>query len=60
MPCPVRFGDLIDGLGSTMFSEFDQTAFMNMSAADQAANMQAKRASRVARFGSENVQSAKF
>ncbi|CAE7517987.1 ABCB5 [Symbiodinium sp. CCMP2592] len=36
-----RFGDLIDGLGSTMFAEFDTTAFVNMSAADQASMMEA-------------------
>ncbi|CAE7372180.1 ABCB1 [Symbiodinium necroappetens] len=36
-----RFGDLIDGLGSTMFAEFDTTSFMNMSAADQASMMEA-------------------
>ena len=36
-----RFGDLIDGLGSTMFAEFDTASFMNMSAADQASMMEA-------------------
>ena len=36
----LMFGDLIDGLGSTMFVEFDTTSFMNMSAADQASMME--------------------
>eukprot|EP00439_Symbiodinium_sp_Y106_P013760 s4873_g1.t5 len=37
----LMFGDLIDGLGSTMFAEVDTTAFVNMSAADQASMMEA-------------------
>ena len=38
---PERFGDLIDGLGSTMFTDFDTAAFANMTMAEQASAMEA-------------------